>query len=126
MAQIGIKKTLTSVFLDKTGEVSGSGGLIGAVIKGYEYIPLKDFVNFEKEIYILVLDKISTVFNLPNRIEPNTIKKNSYIIDMYIGLVIDDFSNNEYQISNTRIAYIPSHYLISIETLPGIDCCNNI
>jgi hypothetical protein len=127
MAQTGIATTLTSINIAQLGKISGGGGLIGAVITGFPYYPTYDDLDFNAEKSIIVIDKINTVSNLPNRIDPNEVRISSYVIDMYIGLVTTqtDFTNEiDISLVDSEVCYIPSQYVTSILALPGLDCCD--
>jgi len=126
MAQTGKPGIIASIPYIELGRVSGPGGIIGAIVWGYQYYPLKDEMNFEEVIPMLVIDKINTVSNLPNRTNPNAVENQTHVIDMYMGFQIENFEESELNIIGKEVSYIPSHYITKIQALPGIECCDTI
>jgi len=137
MAQQGIHSTITQVLNSETGRISGAGGMLGAIITGYRYFPLKDTIDFNVDantgipntITMLVLDKVNTVSTLPNRVDPNNVENKSYTIDMYAGVLVDaaaiaDLTDGTaIDFANATIVYIPAQYVTNVVSMPNVDCC---
>lgn len=125
MAQTGIPGTLYEIDVTKLGEASGPGGLIGAAVFGYQYFPLKDEVNLEETVPVIIIDKIRIPSNLPNRTEPNQVKNQTSIIDVYIGIPVDlSIVSGIYPTVNVEPIYIPANLITKIQALPKVECCD--
>jgi hypothetical protein len=126
MAQTGIPGTLYEIDVTKLGEASGPGGLIGSAVYGYQYFPLKDTVNFEETVPIIIVDKIRIPSNLPNRTEPNKVENQTSIIDVYVGIPVDpSIISGIYSTVNVEPVFIPANLITKIVSLPKVECCDS-